>query len=468
MIKVRKTVEKYAMLDTGDRVGVAVSGGADSVALLHVLSMFAVDYDLALIILHLNHGIRGEESDRDEAFVVELAGSMGIQADFGRVTIPELKKKTGGSLENICREERYAFFERMSQKHELNKIALGHNLNDQTETVIMRFLRGSGLEGLKGFLPVRDETYIRPLIDSTREEIISFLKEKGARFVTDSSNADDTHLRNRIRNILVPELKASFNVRLEENISRTAGILRLEDDYIKGSVEEIISGWQIDRGNARINIRKLKRLHPALQWRLIKTILESHSPAKNGIGYLHVKSVVDLVYGLSPSASVDIPFSLRAQREYDSLIISRVEDSSPDTSKNFSRDRRNGCDFSYTVEIPGSVNIEETETEMVFDMVDVDEADIDSDNPVFMDYDAISFPLVVRNIRGGDRIQPLGMKGTKKVSELLIDEKIPKAGRRSISLLVDRKSVLWVPGVRLSDRVRITSVTEKVVKAKII
>jgi len=108
----------------------------------------------------------------------------------------------------------------MSQKHELNKIALGHNLNDQTETVIMRFLRGSGLEGLKGFLPVRDETYIRPLIDSTREEIISFLKEKGARFVTDSSNADDTHLRNRIRNILVPELKASFNVRLEENISR--------------------------------------------------------------------------------------------------------------------------------------------------------------------------------------------------------------------------------------------------------
>ncbi|MBW2596638.1 MAG: tRNA lysidine(34) synthetase TilS [Deltaproteobacteria bacterium] len=468
MLKVRKAIEKYSMLNPGDRVGIAVSGGADSVALLYELSILADEYDLALFILHLNHGIRGEESDRDEAFVVELAGSMGIPADSERVSIPELIEKKGGSLEDICREERYAFFERMSQKHGLNKIALGHNLNDQTETVIMRFLRGSGLEGLKGFLPVRDGIYIRPLIDSTREEIISFLEERDIRFVTDSSNADDIHLRNRIRNILVPELKASYNVRLEENISRTADILRLEDDFIRGSVEEIIADWKIDRGNARINIRKLKKLHPALQWRLIKTVLENRSPARNGIGYLHVKSVVDLVEGLRPNASVDLPFNLRAEREYDELIISQGEDRSPDTPKKYSPDGREDCNFSYTVEIPGSVNIVETGGKMVLDVIDADEANIQSDNSVFMDYNSISFPLVVRNIRAGDRIQPLGMKGTKKISELLIDKKIPKAGRKSISLLVDRKSVLWVPGVKLSDRVRITDVTEKVVKAKII
>ncbi|MBW2545232.1 MAG: tRNA lysidine(34) synthetase TilS, partial [Deltaproteobacteria bacterium] len=412
MLKVRKAIEKYSMLNPGDRVGIAVSGGADSVALLYELSILADEYDLALFILHLNHGIRGEESDRDEAFVVELAGSMGIPADSERVSIPELIEKKGGSLEDICREERYAFFERMSQKHGLNKIALGHNLNDQTETVIMRFLRGSGLEGLKGFLPVRDGIYIRPLIDSTREEIISFLEERDIRFVTDSSNADDIHLRNRIRNILVPELKASYNVRLEENISRTADILRLEDDFIRGSVE--------DRGNARINIRKLKKLHPALQWRLIKTVLESHSPARNGIGYLHVKSVADLVEGLRPNASVDLPFSLRAEREYDELIISQGEDRSPDILKKYSPDGREECNFSYTVEIPGSVNIVETGGKMILGVVDADEADIHSDNPVFMDYNSISFPLVVRNIRAGDRIQPLGMKGTKKISELLI------------------------------------------------
>ncbi|MBW2599747.1 MAG: tRNA lysidine(34) synthetase TilS [Deltaproteobacteria bacterium] len=468
MLKVRKAIEKHSMLNPGDRVGVAVSGGADSVALLYELSMLADEYDLALFILHLNHGIRGEESDRDESFVIELAGSMGIPVDSEKVSIPELREKSGGSLEDICREERYAFFERMSQKHGLNKIALGHNLNDQTETVIMRFLRGSGVEGLKGFLPVRDEIYIRPLIDSTGEEIISFLGERGIGFVTDSSNADDTYLRNRIRNILVPELKASYNVRLEENIGRTADILRLEDNFIRESVEKIISDWKIDRGNARINIRKLKKLHPALRWRLIKTILENRSPAGNGIGYLHVKSVIGLIEGLSPSASVDLPFNLRAEREYGDLIISQREDRSPDTSKKYSPDGREDCNFSYTMEIPGSVNIVETGGKMVLDVIDADEADIHLDNSVFMDYNSISFPLVVRNIRAGDRIQPLGMKGTKKISGLLIDEKIPKAGRKSIPLLVDQKSVLWVPGVRLNDRVRITDVTEKVVKAKII
>ena len=468
MLKVRKAIEKYSMLNPGDRVGVAVSGGADSVALLHVLSMLADEYDLELFVLHLNHGIRGEESDRDQAFVVEMAGSMDIPADYERVSIPELREKQGGSLEDICREERYAFFERMSRKHGLNKIALGHNLNDQTETVIMRFLRGSGLEGLKGFLPVRDEIYIRPLIDSTREEIISFLGERGISFVTDSSNKDNIYLRNRIRNILVPELKASYNVKLEENISRTADILRLEDNFIRESVEEIISDWKIDGDNARINIRKLRKLHPALQWRLVKTVLEDRSPAGNGIGYLHVKSVMDLIEGLRPSASVDLPFNLRAEREYGDLILSQGEDRLPDTSKKYSPNGREESSFSYTVEIPGNVDIVETGVRMNFDMVNVREVDACSDNPVFMDYKSIFFPLVVRNIRPGDRIQPLGMSGTKKISGLLIDEKVPKARRKSISLLVDRKSVLWVPGLKLSDRVRITDVTEKVVKAKII
>jgi tRNA(Ile)-lysidine synthase len=466
MLKVRKTIEKYAMLNPGDRVGVAVSGGADSIALLHMLSMLASEYDLALFILHLNHGIRGGESDGDELFVMELGKSMGIPADSEKVSIPALKKKKGGSLEDICRKERYSFFERMSQKHRLNKIALGHNLKDQTETVIMRFLRGSGLEGLKGFLPVRDGIYIRPFIDVTREEIISFLRERNISFVTDSSNKDNKYLRNRIRNILVPELKASYNMKLEENIGRTADILRIEDDFIRESIEGIISDWEIDRDNAGINIRKLKKLHPALQWRLIKTILEGYSTARNGIGYLHVKSVVDLIEGSSPNASVDLPLNLMARREYNELIISQGEGEVSHTSKNHFPDGRKKGDFSYTVKVPGSVDIIETGVKMNFDVVDVREADAYSDNPVFMDYNSISFPLVVRNIRSGDRIQPLGMKGTKKIKALFIDGKVPKSGRKSISLLVDQKSVLWVPGMRLSDRVKITNATEKVVKAE--
>ncbi len=456
MRKVRNTIEKHAMITPGDRVGVALSGGADSVALLHVLANLAPEHALELFTLHLNHGIRGEESDRDEAFVRKLAGSMDIPLESERVSVPALRKERGGSLEDICRDERYAFFERMARRHGLDKIALGHTLSDQAETVIMRFLRGSGLEGLKGFLPVRDGIYIRPLMEVTRDEIIFFLGEEGIPFVTDSSNRDETYLRNRIRGRLVPELKASYNVRLEENIGRTAEILRLEDDFIRESVAGIIAEWTIDTDRARLPVPKLKKLHPALLWRLIKTILETHSPVKNGIGYLHVKAVADLIDGPSPSASADLPFNLTARREYDDLIIAPDDGSS------------GGCDFSYEVQIPGSVDIAETGRRMVFDLVDAEEADGRSDNPVFMDCRAISFPLVVRNMRAGDRIRPLGMKGTKKVAALLMDEKVPKVLRRSIPLLADRSSVLWVPGVRLSDRVKMTDMTEKVVKAEII
>ncbi len=295
MLKARNTIKKHAMLRAGDRVGVALSGGADSVALLHMLANLAPEYALELFALHLNHGIRGEESDRDEAFVRKLAGSMNIPLESERISIPKLRQERGGSLEDLCRDERYAFFERMARRRRLDKVALGHTLSDQAETIIMRFLRGSGLEGLKGFLPVRDGIYIRPLMEVTRDEILSFLGEEGIPFVTDSSNRDETYLRNRIRGRLVPELKASYNVRLEENIGRTAEILRLEDDFIRESVAGIIAEWTIDTDRARLPVPKLKELHPALLWRLIKTILETHSPVKNGIGYLHVKAVADLI-----------------------------------------------------------------------------------------------------------------------------------------------------------------------------
>ncbi len=455
MRRVRDTIERHAMLAPGNRVGIAVSGGADSVALLHLLAGGAEEYALTLFVLHLNHGIRGEEADRDEAFAEEMARSMGISFDSEKVSIPQIRRERGGSLEDLCREERYAFFDRMARRHRLDRIALGHTLSDQVETVIMRLLRGSGLEGLKGFLPVRDGIYIRPLMEVTRDEVISFLRKRNILFVTDSSNEDTAYLRNRVRSELIPHLKV-YNARLEETVGRTAEILRMEDDFIRESVANMIGEWKIGLQEARLQVPRLKELHPALLWRLIKTLLERYSPGKNGIGYLHVKTVVDLVESPVPSASADLPFNLAVRREYDDLIIA-TRGEMPKTR-----------DFSYEAGLPGVVDIVETGQRMTFALVDAKEADHHSKNPVFMDYRAILPPLVVRNVRPGDRIQPLGMEGTKKVASLLMDEKVPKGKRHSVPLLVDRTSVLWVPGVRLSERVKVTDMTEKVVKAEII
>jgi len=455
MRAVRETIERHAMLAPGDRVGIAVSGGPDSVALLHLLAGVAEEYALTLFVLHLNHGMRGKEADRDEAFVRKTAESMAIPFDSERVSIPDLRQERGGSLEDLCREERYAFFERAARRHGLDRIALGHTLSDQAETVIMRLLRGSGLEGLKGFLPVRDGMYIRPLMEVTRDEVASFLEERTISYVTDSSNKDTAYLRNRIRSELIPRLK-TYNARLEETIGRTAQILRMEDDFIAESVANVISEWGVDLQAVRLPVSRLKELHPALLLRLIKTLLEGYSPGKNGIGYLHVRAVVDLIESPGPSASADLPFNLTARREYDDLVIGLKGESS------------SGCDFAYEVRIPGSVDITETGRRMIFSLAGADEADPRSENPVFMDCSAVRPPLVVRSIRPGDRIQPLGMEGSKKVATLLVDEKVPKARRRSIPLLADRVSVLWIPGVRLSDRVKMTDMTEKVVKAEII
>ena len=478
--RVKKTIERFRMFDPGDRVGVATSGGPDSVALLHVMARIAEDLNLTLIIIYLNHGLRGEESDSEDEFVRRLGESMKILVESRKISIPSIREKEKGSLEDVCRKERYKFFEEVVKNYHLNKIALGHNLNDQAETVVIKFLRGSGLEGLRGILPVRDGIYVRPLLEVSREEILFFLREERAEYITDSSNMDNRYLRNRIRNELIPELKEFYNPRLVENVGRMSNILRLENDFIEKCVDEILSDWSINsyEEEVKIDIPNLKSLHPALQFRVIKTILDDISSSKKGIGYIHVKSVIDLIEGGRPNGLLDLPADVAIRREYDNLVILKNERFdrkvlSPLTmnnGKNKGRkgDKRKVSDYYYHIEIPCSVNIEETGMKIAFDLMDAGPLDYSSWSTVFIDYSVISFPLGIRNIRPGDRIQPFGLKGTKKVKSFFIDEKIPGKERGRIPLLVDQESVLWIPGVKLSDRARVTNRTEKVLRAEII
>lgn len=456
--KVKETIKKHNMLAMGDRIVVAVSGGADSVALLKALSIISSEYNLFIVAAHFNHGLRGEESDSDESFVENLSKSMGVVFESGYVDIPSLIKKKGGSTETICRNERYKFLRNMQKKHKADKIALGHNLDDQAETVVMKFLRGSGMKGLRGILPMRDEIYIRPLISITRKKILNFLKKEEIKHVTDSSNIEDTYLRNRIRNRLIPELRENYNPGLVENLGHMANIIRTEDDYIKTTVEEILESWDINRneGEIRIKIPELVKLHKAIQWRIIKTLLQNYSPSKKGVGYIHVKSVMDLVDGDNPSGTLNLPFYLEVRREYDLIIVSEK------------KPHKNG-EFCYDIEIPGTVAIKELDIKVNFHLIDkISSTNFNESSTVFMDYDQISFPLVIRNVKSGERIQPFGMNGTKKLKSFFIDEKIPKNRRREIPLLVDQKSVLWIMGMRLCERAKITDKTRSIVKVEIV
>jgi tRNA(Ile)-lysidine synthase len=470
--KVKKAIEEYGMLDIGDRIVVAISGGQDSVALLKVLEMISCEYRLILIAAHLNHGIRGDDANREEQFVRQFSQNIGIELECGKVHVPSLKRGTGKSIEDIGREERYRFLRRVAQKYGAQKIALGHHLHDQAETVIMNFLRGSGACGLKGMLPVRDDMFIRPLLGINRKEILDFLNEQQISFMVDSSNKSKLYLRNRIRHGLIPELKTGYNPRLEENLNIMAEIFRLEDDYMKAVVGKLLTDWGVKRFDEEIRIKRsdLRSQHPAVQNRIIKTLLEKISPSGKGIGYVHVRAVINLGNSDKSAGQVNLPSKIHVRCEYDWLCFDRQ------TKKGISFQAMDRMDRNetlkglfYSISIPDTVYIQELDMTMMFSLVQLPKEIISAEpNVAYMDYEKIIPPLVVRTIRSGDRIQPLGMRGTKKLKSYFVDTKVPQRKRNKIPLVVDAHSIIWISGMRLSERVKITNKSRKILKVEIV
>jgi tRNA(Ile)-lysidine synthase len=467
--KVRKTIVQHAMLERGERLIAAVSGGPDSVALLKALTLIAAEFNLSLVVAHLNHGLRGAAADAEEEFVCSLSRSMNVECVSGKIDIAALKEP-GKSLEELCREQRYAFLKKVAADCRATKIALGHHLQDQAETVLMNLLRGSGAEGLRGMLPVREGLIIRPLLQVTRKEILAFLQEMGISFTTDSSNAHDCYLRNRIRHNLLPLMKEGFNRRVEENLSRTAEIMRLDDDYLAIEVEEWLCRWGISgpEGDMRLPLTEFLKLHPALQQRVIKNLLASTSRSGQGIGYKHVSAALALARGSHGSASLDLPGGVLLRREYHTLIFSRLLDR-PDVPAG--RRIAVNPNYRYPVNVPGQVEVKEAGLSINFQFADKpDQALISTPGAhlAYLDYGAIHPPLVIRNVIPGDWLQPLGMTGKKKLKALFIDEKVPSARRHLLPLLADQQSVIWVPGLRISSRVSVTEKTRQVLKVEII
>jgi tRNA(Ile)-lysidine synthase len=462
--KVKEDIKKYRMLEPGDSVVVAVSGGPDSIALLKVLETLSDEYRLTLITAHLNHGLR-EDADREAKFVCEISKEVGIKFECKKVDINFLRNGTGKSIEDISRDVRYQFLNNVAQRHNAHKIALGHHLNDQVETVLINFLRGSGPEGLKGMLPARDSMYIRPLLHASKKEILSFLDIHKIPFMSDKSNTEGIYLRNRIRHLLIPELTASYNPKLEESLSNMAEIMRVEDDFMKTLTDKIMSecGAKPDNNNEiRIKISELRKYHEAVQRRIIKNVLQRSTPNGQGIGYTHIKMVKDLAYRNHPSGHLNLPYHTLVKREYDFLVFSKVGKFDRDFMKE--RDQ-----VFYKVTLPGSVKIAELGKTIIFDFAEPPvQTKSNKQDIVLMDYDRIILPLVIRTGKPGDRMQPLGMKGTKKIKSFFIDEKVPLNFRKDIPLLLDQESVLWIAGMRMSERVKITEKTTRILKAEIV
>jgi tRNA(Ile)-lysidine synthase len=453
--KVRDTLSRYGMLEPGELVIVAVSGGPDSVCLLDVLCELMVDLGIRLVVAHYDHGLRPSEDESETEFVRRLSLSMNLSFEIEKAT--HLNRGKGASLEERARAARYAFLEKMRRKHHARKIALGHNLNDQAETVIMRLLRGSGPSGLAGIPPSREDRIIRPLIEIKREEVLSYLEARGLTSMTDSSNLTPAHLRNRIRIELLPRL-LEYQPRLIEHLGQLARILREEDRYLDLIVENWVESeveWATE-DEVSLSLPSFNALPRALRSRVTRRLIKWIRKDLRRIGQDHILSVENLAAGPEPQGELTLPDGMRIRRTYDTLVFSSEPDREPPG-------------FHVLLEGPGAYPVEGINRRVsLFEMERKGEPDMTgSPWAAYLDADRIRYPLVLRNFRPGDRFIPLGMAGHKKVKDFFIDLKVPSETRASTPILTMEDTPIWVCGYRIDERFRVTPETVRILRVTI-
>jgi tRNA(Ile)-lysidine synthase len=458
---VEASMRRFDMLTCGDKVLVAVSGGPDSVALLHVLATIAEDWKLHLHVAHLNHGIRKKEAADEAAFVEKLSTSLGIPCETGFEDVTAFSKKCGLSLQEGARKVRYRFLRSVAKRVGSTKIALGHHADDNAESVLMNLLRGAGPRGLAGIPPVRNNLFIRPLIEIPREKIMSFLHQRKLAFKTDASNQDPTYLRNRIRHELLPFLAERFSTHGVTTLNRLASLMRTDESYWQQMVENAFESLALKKESNEVvlPIPELDALHPALSQRLIRYVLARLAGTLKRFRMDHVIAVLTMAQSPRPSGMLYLAQGISVRRDRDQLILRVGEPPAI-------------APFEYRVEKLENVIIPEIDTELRLSTCAFQDikARIKSTprTSAFFDMEKLSFPLVIRNFRHGDRFVPLGMTGTQKVKDFFINEKVARAKRMACPLLVQKGNVIWIGGYRISDQVKTTEDTETVLQADLV
>jgi tRNA(Ile)-lysidine synthase len=452
--QVRLYAQRHCMLAAGDRVVVAVSGGPDSVALLHMLHRLAPEWRLQLHVFHMDHGLRGEESRGDALYVQSLAERLELPCTVVTLETGALKAQSG-SLQANARAFRYREMESLAIRISANRIALGHSRDDQAETVLMRLLRGSGTKGLAGIPPVRAQgtvTYIRPLLATPRNEIDKYCREAELSPHLDKSNLKTDYLRNRIRLQLIPHLAEEFNPAIAANLAQTAEVLR-EEEYL---LEEM-AACALERcrapGQGVALVGTALRGEPiALARRVVRLAAREVAGPEFDLGLEAVSQVIELAASSHGTRWLYLPGGFRVAAEYGVCRLFQPH--------------------ALTGEVPGGewavapagqtivpelgISLEATAGRMA---AGPDEAAFDADR--------IPGPLSLRLRRPGDRLWPVGMTGSKKLQDILVDTKVPRRLRDQVPLLVSGDEVLWVIGHRLDRRFLAGEATRHVLNIRV-
>jgi tRNA(Ile)-lysidine synthase len=438
----------------------AVSGGPDSMALLHLLRSLSAERSFPLLAAHVNHRFRGAEAEAEAELAGRTAEEWGIPFRQASIDVPAYIEETGMNAQAAARSKRYEFLAETAASFGASHLALGHHADDQAETVLMRMLRGTGIGGLAGMPAHRKEgnlELIRPLLRITKGELLAYCERNGVPYAQDSSNASRYYFRNEVRLDLIPMLE-KYNPKLRESLIRLSDTAAADDEYMESQTEAAFSRTAVRSGGGfRLDRRLLQGLHVALQRRLIKLILKYCSEPGYFLEHRQIGEMLDALDDRRPSMSrIDIGDGKVFVREYDEVFIGNP---SP-AAKRYRAE---------VVEFPSVFSLGDSGRNIEFERLDGDfSLPPEHRWEAFFDESDLALPLVVRSREPGDRLEPAGLNGTKKVQDMFVDAKVPRSRRDDWPLLCDAAGrILWIPGLRRSMHAVVHAGTKSTIRAAV-
>lgn len=448
--RIRKYCRENSILSYGDKIVIACSGGADSLTLVDVLLKLQEEYALTLVVAHLDHMFRGDASAADAKFVQEFCLAKGIPCHMQQTDVNIFAALHGLGSEEAARIVRYQFLRKVASDLGGAKIATGHHKDDQAETILLHLLRGAGSAGISGIRPINHDI-IRPLLSVTRKEIDLYCEQNHFLPRIDQTNFEDCYTRNRIRLSLLPKLKEEFNPSITDALCKTAQLVGDEHDYVVESAKlHIKKLLQKSQKNSVIEKKDFLSLHIALKREVIRQIIIMKQGDLKGVTFQHIEKMIEIAEFGQVGAVFILPSEIMMKVSYNTLVFSLDKgDHTSQEMNQFSEivlDETMRNDF-FNITITARL-LEEYPQET-------------GEYSAVFDAEKIYLPLFVRARENGDRFKPLGMKGSKKLKEYFIDQKIERSDRGKIPLVCDQQGILWVVGHRLSEVGKVTASTKK-------
>jgi tRNA(Ile)-lysidine synthase len=483
--RVLETVERHKMIVPGDRVGVGVSGGADSVALLYLLAELRAQLGIGISILHFNHQLRGAEADEDERFVEALAAEFHLDFESGRADVAGEARRQGWNLEDAARRLRYQFFASASASRGLRSVAVAHTAEDQAETVLAHLLRGTGLAGLAGIYPVAGLT-IRPLLEAGREELREYLRGLGRAWREDSTNADTSRMRARIRHQLLPVLRRDFEPLSVTRLARLAGLAREEETFWRALEDERLRVLvtRDPSGNISLTIQDLLSPLPmllgatgeaglagesmagstlALTRRLVRRIAAELLGNRHKLTARHVEDVLDLAGKSRSGSRIDLP-GIVVRKIFDRLIFSAT--STATASQVTGEFTPPSCEFEYAIslaDVSKAACIVVPEIRRRFDLKRIDWPSAwgeTNSHRGALALEKLHWPLVLRNWRRGDSYRPQGHQRARKVKRLFLESRVPQDARAGWPVMTSGGNLIWASGYPVAQEFAPSSSTQ--------